>query len=56
MKVLLAPHVTEKNVIALSEVVNYLGAPASMRRFTSEPNCFAELGKMVEALRKMYNL
>ena len=50
-QVLLSPHISEKNVAALSEVVLYLGAPRSMSRFTSEPSCFLELGKMAEALR-----
>ena len=33
-----------------------LGSPVNMDRFTSEQCCFVELGKIAEALRKMYFL
>jgi len=56
LKLLLKDHMSEKNLSALSQVVSYLGSPASMSRFTGEPACFEELGKMVAGLRKMYQL
>ena len=56
LRLMLQPHMTEKNLAALSEVLTYFGAPASMRRFISEPACFAELGKIAEILRIMYAL
>jgi hypothetical protein len=56
LKMLLKDHMSEKNLSALSQVVGYLGSPASMSRFTGEPACFEELGKMVAGLRKMYQL
>lgn len=56
LRVLLTPHMSEKNVHALAEVLGYFGDPESMARFTSEPGCLAELGKMAECLRKMYLL
>ena len=56
LKLMLQAHMSEKNLVALSEVIAYFGAPASMERFTSEPGCLAELGKMAESLRQMYAL
>ena len=53
---LLSPHVSPKNVGALGEVVEYFGTPDNLTRFTQEQRCFAELGKMANALRKMYGL
>ena len=56
LRLLLKPHLREKNLDALAEVIAYFGTPASMQRFTSEPACFAELVKMADSLRKMYYL
>lgn len=56
LRLLLKEHMSPKNVDAVSEVLAYLGLPLNMSRFTSEPKCFAELGKMAESLRRMYGL
>lgn len=53
---LLQVHISQKNIVALSEVVSYLGSPANLHRFMGEPKCKAEIGKVADALRHMYGL
>lgn len=53
---MLQPHISQKNISALSDVVGYLGAPTNLMRFAKEGRCMVELGKIVNALRHMYGL
>ena len=56
LREMLKPHISPKNLQALSTAVSYLGDPQTLTRFTTEPKCCVELGKMTEALRQMYGL
>ena len=56
MGTLLEGHVSDKNVGALKDVIDYLGSPANLSRFLSVPACTAELAKISETLRLIYRL
>ena len=54
LRILLSPHMSDKNLDALSEVVRYF--TTSMGHLAEEPACFMEFGRMADALRRMYGL
>jgi hypothetical protein len=53
---LLMPHISEKNVTAMSGVVNYFGKPDNIAHFMTEPQCASPLEQICASLRTIYGL